>query len=484
MLFSIAFEVLRYIINIEPFGGEEMHRHNPSMTEGPLFGKMMLYTIPIILTGILQLFFNAADLVIVGQFGESKSDAIAAVGQTGAISGLITSFFIGCSAGSGVVVAHAIGAKNSAGVHKAVHTIIPFAVVGGALISVLGIVLAKPLLMLISTPEDIFDLAMIYMQIIFAGMMPNMVYNFGAAVLRAAGDSKRPLYYLIFSGILNVALNLFFVLVLHMDVAGVALATVIAQALSAVLVIIALIRRRDDCRFVFGKMRFYSEPLKRIFRMGIPAGIQSSLFSVSNVIIQSSLNSLETVYAGVIAGNAAASSLQNFAFMTNEGFKQTAMNFAGQNIGAGNYVRVKRIGTISLLATTVVSVVVGVVMTLCSRPLLGIYISDSPEAIEWGIIRMVCMCLPYFLGGVMDVTTGLLRGMGQSMFPMFASVLGVCVFRVVWIFTVFQIPAYHTPESLWISYIISWALTFLIQYIVFKIVVIRKIKQQRLSVKA
>jgi Na+-driven multidrug efflux pump len=262
-----------------------------------------------------------------------------------------------------------------------------------------------------------------------------------------------------------------------MDVAGVALATVISQLLSALLVVIALMRRGDDARLVLIKMRFYSEPLKRIFRMGIPAGVQASLFSVSNVIIQSSLNSLESVYAGVIAGNAAAGSIQNFAFMTNEGFKQTAMNFAGQNVGAGNYVRVKRIGTISIFATTAVSVVVGVVMTLCSKPLLGIYISDSPEAIEWGVIRMFCMCLPYFVGGAMDVTTGLLRGMGQSIFPMFASVLGVCVFRVVWIFTVFQIPAYHTPESLWISYIISWALTFLIQYIVFKIVVRKKIKQ-------
>lgn len=456
-----------------------MHKQNPSMTEGALFGKMMLYTIPIIITGILQLFFNAADLVIVGQFGESKSDAIAAVGQTGAITSLITSFFIGCSAGSGVVVAHAIGAQNSAGVHKAVHTIIPFAAVGGALISVLGIILAEPMLVLISTPKEIFDLATVYMQIIFAGMMPNMVYNFGAAVLRAAGDSKRPLYYLIIAGILNVGLNLIFVLVLHMDVAGVALATVISQLLSAVLVIMALVRRKDDCRFVFKKMRFYSEPLKRIFKMGVPAGVQSSLFSVSNVIIQSSINSLESAYAGIIAGNAAASSIQNFAFMVNEGFKQTAMNYAGQNIGAGKYDRVRHIGSISLISCTVVAIIVGIAMTAAARPLLGIYITDSPAAVELGVIKMWYMCLPFFIGGIMDVTTGLLRGMGQSVFPMLASVFGVCVFRIIWIYTIFQIPAYHTPESLWVSYLISWAITFVFQYVVFKVVVNRKIKKQK-----
>ena len=458
-----------------------MHKHKPSMTEGPLFGKMIIYTIPIILTGILQLFFNAADLVIVGQFGQSGSNAVAAVGCTASISGLMTNFFIGCSAGSGVVVAHALGAGHHMGVHKAVHTIIPLAAVGGAILSVIGIIFSRPLLIMMSTPEHILDLSVIYMQIIFAGMMPSMIYNFGASILRAAGDSKRPLYFLVFSGVINVVLNLFFVLVLHMDVAGVALATVISHIISATLVVYALSKRTDACKLEFGKIRFYSEPLKRIFRMGIPAGIQSSLFSISNVIIQSSVNALDAVYVGLVAGNAAAQNIQNFAFMTNEGFKQTAMNYAGQNVGAGKFDRVKKIGTISLLSTTILSAIVGIVFTYFSKPLLSIYISDSDEAIRWGCIRMVCMCLPYFVGGIMDVTTGLLRGMGQSVFPMFASIFGVCVFRVVWIYTVFQIPAYHTPESLWISYIISWALTFIIQYVVFKVVVNKKIKQQKFN---
>ena len=458
-----------------------MHKLNASMTSGPLFGPMIAYTVPIILTGILQLFFNAADLVIVGQFGSSGSNAIAAVGCTASISNLMTNFFLGCSAGGGVAVAHAIGAHHDRDVHKAVHTIIPLAAVGGAVISVIGIVFAEPMLRMMSTPDNIIGLSSTYMKIIFAGMMPNMVYNFGASVLRAAGDSKRPLYYLIIAGIVNVILNLFFVLVLEMDVAGVALATVIAHTISAVLVLFALVKRADSCRLELKNLRFYAEPLKKILRLGIPAGIQASLFSISNVIIQSSINALEAVYAGVVAGNAAASNIQNFAFMTNEGFKQTAMNFAGQNVGSGNYKRVKRITNISLLMTLAVCVVVGVVMTLCSRPLLGIYISDSPEAVKLGIIRMYCMCLPYFAGGLMDVTTGILRGMGQSIFPMLASVFGVCVFRVIWIFTVFQIEAFHTPESLWISYIISWLLTFAIQFTVLCVVLAKKIKQQKLK---
>ncbi len=458
-----------------------MHKLNASMTSGPLFGPMIAYTIPIILTGILQLFFNAADLVIVGQFGSSGSNAIAAVGCTASISNLMTNFFLGCSAGGGVAVAHAIGAHHDRDVHRAVHTIIPLAAVGGAVISVIGIVFAEPMLKMMSTPDNIIGLSSTYMKIIFAGMLPNMVYNFGASVLRAAGDSKRPLYYLIIAGIVNVILNLFFVLVLDMDVAGVALATVIAHTISAVLVLFALVKRADSCRLELKKLRFYAEPLKKILRLGIPAGIQASLFSISNVIIQSSINALEAVYAGVVAGNAAASNIQNFAFMTNEGFKQTAMNFAGQNVGNGNYKRVKRITNISLFMTLAVCVVVGVVMTLCSRPLLGIYISDSPEAVKWGIIRMYCMCLPYFAGGLMDVTTGILRGMGQSIFPMLASVFGVCVFRVIWIFTVFQLEAFHTPESLWISYIISWLLTFAIQFTVLRVVLAKKIKQQKLK---
>ena len=455
-----------------------MHKINPSMTEGPLFGKMMLYTVPLMLTGLLQLLFNAADLVIVGQFGDSGSNAVAAVGCTGSISALFINFFIGCSAGSGVTVAHGIGANNRVAVHKAVHTIIPLAIVGGTVISVLGYFLARPVLVLMSTPDNILELSVIYMEITFLGMLPNMIYNFGASVLRAAGDSKRPLYYLVAAGVLNVGLNLFFVIVLHLDVAGVALATLIAHVLSAILVLRALIKRDDLCKLEIRKLRFYAEPLKKIFRMGIPAGIQSSLFAISNVIIQSSINALETIYVGVVAGNAAAQNLQNFAFITCESFKQTAMNYTGQNVGCQKYERVKKISYIAVGGVAVSSIIVGTLMTLFSKPLLGIYISDSPEAIKWGAVRMVCMCLPYFMGGVMDVTTGILRGMGKSIFPMFASIMGVCGLRIVWIYTIFRIPQYHTPESLWISYIITWTFTAVVQIIVLAVTLNKKIKRE------
>ena len=456
-----------------------MHKQNSNMTKGPLLGQMIRYTIPLILTGILQLFFNAADLVIVGQFGKSGSNAVAAVGCTGALTNLITNFFIGCSAGSGVTVAHAIGSKNSDAVHKAVHSIVPLSAVGGAVISVLGIVLAEPMLILMSTPDNIIELSTVYMQIIFAGMIPNMIYNFGASILRAAGESKKPLYYLIFAGIVNLALNLLFVIVFNWDVAGVAVATVVSHIISAILVIGALTKRADDCKLELKKIRFYSESLKSIFRMGIPAGIQSSLFSVANIIIQSSTNALDTVYAGVVAGGAAASNIQNFAFMTNSGFHQTAMNYTGQNVGSGKYDRVRKITVISLICVAVTAIVVGVLMTVFAEPLLRIYITDSEKAVNWGVIRMICMCLPYFTAGIMDVTTGVLRGMGFSLFPMLSSVFCICIFRIVWVYTVFAIPAYHTPESLWLSFPISWVLSFIIQFIVLIRVLNKKIKMQK-----
>ncbi|MBQ5911226.1 MAG: MATE family efflux transporter [Clostridia bacterium] len=456
-----------------------MHTHNVSMTEGRLFGPMIRYTIPLILTGILQLFFNAADLVIVGQFGSSGSNAVAAVGCTGSLTNLITNFFIGCSAGSGVTVAHALGSKNREAVHNAVHTIVPLSAVGGAVISAIGIILAEPMLALMSTPDNIIELSTIYMKIIFAGMIPNMIYNFGASILRAAGESKKPLYFLIISGIVNVILNLLFVTVFGLDVEGVAIATVIAHVLSALLVLRALIKRSDDCKLELGKIKFYSESLKNIFRMGIPAGIQSSLFSVANIIIQSSTNALDTVYAGVVAGGAAASNIQNFAFMTNSGFHQTAMNYTGQNVGSGKYDRVKKITVISLICVAITAIVVGVLMTVFAEPLLRIYITDSEEAVNWGVIRMICMCLPYFTAGIMDVTTGILRGMGLSLFPMLSSVFCICIFRIVWVYTVFAIPAYHTPESLWLSFPISWVLSFTIQFIVLIRVLNKKLKTQK-----
>ena len=432
------------------------------MIDGPLFSGIVMYTIPIILTSVLQLLFNAADLVIVGRFCGSVS--VAAVGATGAITNLIVNLFIGLSVGTGVTVAHALGSREDEAVHRAVHTAMPTALIGGLLLTFVGVLLSEPLLRLMETPETVLPLSTIYMQIYFGGMVFNMVYNFCASILRAAGDTKSPLIYLTLAGVVNVVLNVIFVTVLHMNVAGVALATTISQALSAVLVVIALMRRTDACHLDLKKMRIYAPQFMKMVSIGIPAGIQGSLFSISNVLIQSSVNSFGDIF---MSGNAAAGNIEGFAYVSINAFSQTAVNYVGQNVGARQYKRVGRIVGICLACVVVVGLTVGIIGYSLGEQLLSIYITDSPEAIAYGMIRLSYICLPYFLCGLMDVSTGALRGMGASIAPMVISVLGVCGLRVAWIYTVFQIPQFHTPQCLYLSYIVSWSATFLIQIIAF-----------------
>jgi putative MATE family efflux protein len=314
------------------------------------------------------------------------------------------------------------------------------------------------------TPEDVLPLSALYMKIYFGGITFNMAYNFAASILRAVGDTKSPLIFLSISGFINVGLNLIFVTVFHMNVAGVALATTISQGVSAALVILALMRRTDSCKLDLRKMRFYPQQLKKIISIGLPAGVQGSLFSISNVMIQSSVNSFGPV---VMSGNAAAGNIEGFVYVTLNAFHQTAVNFTGQNAGARNYKRVFRTLWICLGSVSVVGLVTGSLAYFFAPNLLSIYITDSAEAIRYGIIRMSFICLPYFLCGLMDVTTGALRGMGSSIIPMVISVLGVCGIRILWITTIFQLPAYHTPECLYLSYTISWIATFLTQLIAY-----------------
>ena len=432
------------------------------MIDGPLFSGIVMYTIPIILTSVLQLLFNAADLVIVGRFCGSVS--VAAVGATGAITNLIVNLFIGLSVGTGVTVAHALGSREDEAVHRAVHTAMPTALIGGLLLTFVGVLLSEPLLRLMETPETVLPLSTIYMQIYFGGMVFNMVYNFCASILRAAGDTKSPLIYLTLAGVINVVLNVIFVTVLHMNVAGVALATTISQAVSAVLVVIALMRRTDACHLDLKKMHIYAPQFMKMVSIGIPAGIQGSLFSISNVLIQSSVNSFGDIF---MSGNAAAGNIEGFAYVSINAFSQTAVNYVGQNVGARQYRRVGRIVGICLACVVVVGLTVGIIGYSLGEQLLSIYITDSPEAIAYGMIRLSYICLPYFLCGLMDVSTGALRGMGASIAPMVISVLGVCGLRIAWIYTVFQIPQFHTPQCLYLSYIVSWSTTFLIQIIAF-----------------
>lgn len=303
-----------------------------------------------------------------------------------------------------------------------------------------------------------------------------LLYNFGAAILRAAGDTQGPLIYLSIAGVINVILNVIFVTLFNMNVAGVALATTISQTVSAVLVIIRLMRRNDDARFYIKKMRIYKRQLVRIINIGVPAGIQSSMFSISNVLIQSSVNSFGSA---AVSGAAAASSIENFVFIAMNAFHQTGLNFAGQNAGAGNYRRIKKVAAVSLASVSVLGIVGGVLVWTFARQLLGIYITNSEEAITYGITKMTFICLPYFIEGLMDTTTGLLRGIGSSIAPMFITIFGTCVFRVVWIYTVFAY--FRTYESLLISYLISWSLTLSVELVLFIVLVNKRAKQQRLN---
>lgn len=435
------------------------------MLQGPLLKNVILYTIPIILTSWLQLLFNAADLVVVGQARGSES--LAAVGATGAITNLIVNLFIGLSVGGGVSVAHGLGGNDDEAVHRTVHTAIPAAAVSGLLLTVVGVCFAETFLTWMGTPADILPLSTLYMQIYFGGMVFNMVYNFAASILRAAGDTRSPLIFLGIAGVINVGLNLFFVHVFDMNVEGVALATAISQAVSAVLVVTTLMRRTDACKLEWKKMRFYKPQLLKMVRIGLPAGIQGSMFSISNVMIQSSINSFGPV---VMSGNTAAQNIEGFVFTAMNAFHQTAVNFTGQNVGARQYDRVKKILFTCLGCVAVTGLALGTALYVFGPQLLSIYISDSQDAINLGLIRMSFICTVYFLCGLMDVSTGALRGMGASTVPMIISVLGVCGIRLLWIDTVFQIPQYHTPECLYLSYGVSWVVTFAAQFAAFWLV--------------
>ena len=435
-----------------------MKKATNSMLTGPLLPNIILYTIPIILTSLLQLFFNAADLIIVGRFCGSVS--VAAVGATGSITNLLVNFFIGLSVGAGVTVAHALGSREDTVVHNTIHTALPTALVSGIFLTVVGISLSGTFLRWMGTPENVLPLSTLYMQIYFAGITFTMVYNFSAAILRAAGDTKSPLVYLSFSGVVNVVLNVIFVTMFHMNVAGVALATTISQGISAVLVVRALMKRTDACHLCLREMKFHQPQLTKMLRIGLPAGIQSSLFSISNVLIQSSINSFGDVF---MSGNAAAGNIEGFVYVSLNAFHQTAVNFMGQNAGARQFKRVSRTLWVCLGCATVVGLALGSLAYCFGPSLLSLYITDSQEAIGYGMLRLSIICLSYCLCGLMDVSTGALRGLGESFIPMVISVLGVCGIRIGWIYTIFQIPRFHTPQCLYISYPVSWTVTFLFQ---------------------
>ena len=437
-------------------------RYEMDMTQGPLLAKIIRFSIPLILTGLLQLFYNAADVIVVGRF--AGAHALAVVSSTSSLINLIVNLFMGLSLGASVLVAQDYGSGNIKDVSDTVHTAMTISLVCGAAVSVLGMCLGRPALQWMDTPPEVLDLASLYVGIYFAGSLFNMVYNFGAAILRAVGDTRRPMYFLILAGIVNVALNLVFVVGFHMSVAGVALATIISQALSAALVLRCLMHTDAAIHLSLRHLRIIRSKVSKLMKIGLPAGLQASIFSVSNVLIQSSVNSFG---ADAMAGNGASANIEGFVYVAMNALYTASLTFTSQNVGAKKMERVGRIMLLCQLSVVTVGVALGTIVRIFGEPLLGLYCTE-PHVIEIGMIRMGIITSTYFLCGMMDTFVGGLRGMGNSVVPMIFSILGACVLRVVWVYTVFA--AYRTLPSLYISYPISWFLTGSAHLICFLIV--------------
>lgn len=429
-------------------------KYEMDLCSGSIVKKLLIFTLPIMLSSMLQLLFNAADVAVVGKFAGNAS--LAAVGSTTALINLLTNVFIGLSVGTNVITARHFAAKEEKDVSQTVHTSIFISIIGGIILTIIGIIFAPMILELMGAPRDVLDLAAKYLRIYFLGMTATTLYNFGSAILRAIGDTRRPLIFLIISGIVNVVLNLLLVATpLNMGVAGVAIATAVSQCISAILVIICLVKEKSSIHLDWKKLKIHKEKLIKILKIGLPAGIQGSLFSLSNVVIQSAVNSFGKI---VIAGNSAAANLEGFVYVAMNAFHQSAITFISQNVGAEKYKRINRIIFIALGCVTAVGLILGVGVTIFGEYLLKIY-SSSPDVIDAGMLRLKYICAVYFICGIMDVLVGILRGLGKSITPMIVSLMGACVFRLVWVYTIFQIEQFHTIETIYLSYAISWILT-------------------------
>lgn len=446
-------------------------RYQLDMTEGRLLPKILLFSLPLMASSVLQLLFNAADVVVVGKF--AGSEALAAVSSTTSLINLITQLFIGLSIGVNVVVAKHIGERDFDKTYRSVSTSIIISLVGGVIVTVVGFLFCKTMLQLMGSPDDVIDLSALYLKIYFLGTIAMMLYNYGSAILRAQGDTQRPLKFLTLSGVLNVILNLIFVIVLKMSVAGVALATIISQYISAVLIMICLMKEKYPFGISLKEMTFDAAEFKQILVIGLPAGIQGTVFALSNVTVQSSINSFGKI---VMAGNGAASNLEGFVYVAMNTFYQSAISFTSQNLGAKKYERLTPILFTCLGCVLVTGAVLGIGLWYFGDIFLSIYSSD-PEVISAGIIRLSYIGKIYFLCGTMDVLCGCLRGMGYSLIPMINSLLGSCAFRLVWLATVFKI--YHTQDMVYIVYPLSWIITIILHLILY--IYVRKKMQKNME---
>lgn len=439
------------------------------MTRGPIFSKLLEFSVPLIFSSILQLFFNAADIIVVGRFAGDTS--LAAVGSTSSLINLLVNLFMGLSVGTNVIAANYFGQGNREELQNTVHTSMLLSLISGVILTFTGVIFAKPILYLMQSPQDVLNLSAVYLRIYFGGITASMIYNFGSALLRAQGDTKRPLIILLIAGIINVILNLIFVIFLHLDVAGVAYATVISQLFSAVMVVIILCREDNDFRLDFRKITIVPHILAKIIKIGIPAGFQGIMFSFSNVIIQSAINSFGQV---VISGNSAAINLEGFVYTSMNGFSQGALTFTSQNLGAGKKDRIKKIVGISHFSIIVIGLALGWAGILFNDQLLSFY-TKTPEVIEVGKIRIWVIFSTYFMCGIMDAMANIIRGCGHSLLPAIVTIFGASVLRIMWLATVFMIPQFHTPFVVFLSYPISWTITWIIHLVCF-IVIFKKIK--------
>lgn len=439
------------------------------MCNGPLLSKIIVFAVPLMLSGVLQLLFNAADLVVVGRF--TGEEALAAVGSTGSLINLLVNVFIGLSVAANVLVAQYYGAKRWDDLEETVHTSMTVAAIGGVFLSILGFFVASPLLTMMGTPSEVLPLSVLYMKIYFLGMPAMGVYNFGSAILRAVGDTKRPLYFLFVSGVVNVLLNLYFVLSLNMGVAGVATATAASQVVAAVLVVRCLIQTEAPYRIRLQSLRINKNKMFAILRIGLPAGMQGTVFSISNVLIQSSVNSFGAI---AMAGNTSASNIEGFVYTCMNALYQTALSFTSQNYGAKKYGRMTKILIYCEVVCGGVGFALGNLALLFGNELLGIY-SSEPDVIMYGMKRLGIIGMTYGLCGMMDTMVGGLRGMGYSVLPMVVSLTGACAFRIIWIFTVFA--AHRTLETLYWSYPASWAITLAVHLLCYLVIRYRMAKR-------
>lgn len=433
------------------------------MTSGPILRKMLQFTLPLMASSVLQLLFNAADVIVVGRFAGDNS--LAAVGSVGSLINLLVNLFIGVSVGVNVLTARYFGARDRRRLAQTIHTAMLFSLIGGAALLVIGLLFAAPILKLMDSPKEVFPLATLYVRIYFLGMPATMVYNFGSAILRAKGDTRRPLIFLSTAGIINVGLNLIFVILFKWDVAGVAGATAISQFVAAILVWRCLTHETDGFQLAPRMMKIYKDRLIGMLKIGLPAGLSGTLFSISNVMIQSAINSFGNV---VVAGNAAAGNIEGFVYVGMNAFHQAAISFSGQNIGAEQYQRIRPIARSAVGSAATVGLVLGGLGFLFGETLLGIY-TDNPAVVAKGMIRLTYVCLPYAICGVMDAMVGVIRGSGYSLIPTVITLVGACGLRIIWLNTIFKVAGFHRLETVYLSYPISWGVTtmFLIAFYIY-----------------